>query len=424
MTGPRFKRLFLALLLFGFVLRAGFVLMRPIDSIEEMGRHKGDEKYYYSIARSIVERGEYSEGNLKAYRPPGYPAFLALNLFLFGRDTRVVQVEQNLIYLGAAVLLALTVAEVLGEAPALFALLLLLTNPMWLFLPQEAYSDTLFMALFAAGLFCYMKAFRRFRWEWALGAGLGFGASALMREIGLYFGLFLLGYAFWEYRKARNPGQGAQFAGLVLAGLTACVLPWTVRNFMVFGAFVPLTTNSTINLYMGNNPKADGDFRWALPEGMEPIWNTPSPRGENELRVYRASAKASVEYVESHPAHMILLDLKKAWAMWSPIPIAHSDSTVDRLFRIYRYALWIPFLPLALYGLWRLRGNPLIRAIIGICLIATVIHALTVFGSRYRAPYEFLLCAPAGYSLALLFKRREKSVPESQVAKGTPAVTA
>jgi 4-amino-4-deoxy-L-arabinose transferase-like glycosyltransferase len=420
MSDARLKRLFWAVLLFGCVLRAGFLLVRPIGSIEEMGHRRGDEKYYYSIAQGILDHGEYTESNLKAYRPPGYPAFLALNMAVFGRDTRVVQVEQNLFYVGAAALFSLAVAEALGGVTALLTLLLLMTNPMWLFIPQEAYSDTLFQALFALGLFCYLKALRRSDRRWALGAGLAFGASALMREIGLYFGLFLVLYAFWEFRKAHRSAIGSQLAGLIVGGMAACILPWTVRNYIVFRSFVPLTTNSTINLYMGNNPKANGDFKWALPEGMEAIWNTPSPHGANELRVYKASAKASVEYVETHPAHMALLDLKKAVMMWSPIPVAHSDSALDRLYRLYRFGLWVPFFPLAVYGLWLLRRNTLGHVIFGVCLIGMGIHVLTYFGSRYRAPYEFLLTAPAAYALTWLFFKRKAEKSETPERADAP----
>lgn len=42
------------------------------------------------------------------------------------------------------------------------------------------------------------------------------------------------------------------------------VVPWTVRNYRLLGAFVPVSTNSGYVLYHGMNPESDGMWSPAL----------------------------------------------------------------------------------------------------------------------------------------------------------------
>ncbi len=46
---------------------------------------------------------------------------------------------------------------------------------------------------------------------------------------------------------------------LLLFAMTAVISPWTIRNFVALGAYVPISTNGGTSLYLGNNP--DANFR-------------------------------------------------------------------------------------------------------------------------------------------------------------------
>src|SRR4051812_27405444 len=94
-----------ALVASAVVFRAACVLLLPIGSEADMAARRGDEKYYFQIAHALVERAEFVEGNLLAYRPPLYPALLAAHLTLFGRATLALSLLQNVALLAAGALL-------------------------------------------------------------------------------------------------------------------------------------------------------------------------------------------------------------------------------------------------------------------------------------------------------------------------------
>jgi hypothetical protein len=190
-----------------------------------------------------------------------------------------------------------------------------------------------------------------------------------------------------------------------VAGIVLAVAPWTIRNFVVFGKFVPVTTNSTVNLYMGNNPEATGGFNWRLPSGAYEIWNKPSERGALELQIYRMCGQASVEYMKSHPGRTVALWPAKAWVLWGPVAVIESSSRVDHLYRVARWGHWLPFLVVAVIGLWVGRRHVLVQAIGAMAVVATMIHMLTYGDAVYRAPYEFLFAVPAAGVLGYLVDR-------------------
>jgi hypothetical protein len=90
----------------------------------------------------------------------------------------------------------------------------------------------------------------------AVAAGLLFGLAVLTRETVLYFvPLAALWLAFRPAPEARGSplsGPGLRRATLLLATSLVVVLPWTVRNALVFDAFVPVSTAGALNLWQGN----------------------------------------------------------------------------------------------------------------------------------------------------------------------------
>src|SRR5262249_48604319 len=104
MSLSSYRLLFALILAAGCLSRAALVWVYPMDSLEQMKQKSGDEQYYFGIAQNLVEKGEFVGNYKKAYRPPGYPAFLAGHLAAFGENHRVVQVTQNVVFLLAVAL--------------------------------------------------------------------------------------------------------------------------------------------------------------------------------------------------------------------------------------------------------------------------------------------------------------------------------
>jgi hypothetical protein len=76
------------------------------------------------------------------------------------------------------------------------------------------------------------------------------------------------------------------------------VLPWSLRNSLVFGRPVFVSTNGGYNLLVGANPRADG--RW-----MEV--RTDAESGSNEADYDRVFAQKALAFIASNPLHYLSL---------------------------------------------------------------------------------------------------------------------
>jgi hypothetical protein len=96
-----------------------------------------------------------------------------------------------------------------------------------------------------------------------LAYGLLWGFTAMTNATLLLLLPFLLGWLVYSTRRLAQPA-------LALAVAILCCVPWTIRNFAVFHAFIPLRSVIGLQLWMGNNEQTQG--RWA--GALHPIDNS------------------------------------------------------------------------------------------------------------------------------------------------------
>ena len=96
-------------------------------------------------------------------------------------------------------------------------------------------------------------------WAWLL-PGFLFGCTAMFRpEYTLVAGAFVVfAAARWAWEREWRLGTAA--VGLMLVALLLPIVPWTIRNFVVFERFVPISTGSGKALYVGTFYPADGEY--------------------------------------------------------------------------------------------------------------------------------------------------------------------
>ena len=203
-------------------------------------------------ATELVETGRYPKRTEPYYfRAPGYPYFLAAATL--GHPRSVVAgkaINAVLGALGVVVLAALSarifrrrsVAVATGAAAAL--------HPGLVMLSTDVQSEPLFVLLLLCSGYLLLAAADRPSSNLAIAAGIGLALAALTRPSALALAPLLAAPLLdrrWPWR-ARG-----QVAASALLGVLLTLMPWTLRNALVFRELVPINDAAGSAFYQGNS---------------------------------------------------------------------------------------------------------------------------------------------------------------------------
>jgi len=281
-------RWIIVVLCLSFLLRITSVLINPRAPVS-------DEVVYDALARSLVHDHSYSiDGVPTAYRPPGYPAFLAVIYGLFGPNQFAAKAVQALLDSITAVILFVIARKVSPKAGIIAGALWCIFPPAILYV-NYLLSESLTVFLVALSLLWMYDTSTRLSPRWLL-AGLTIGFLILTKPIFLLLPVLLL-----TLGKKLNMGR---INGVVLAGAVLLVLaPWIVRNQVELG-YTGLSTNGGMNLFIGNNPDATGSFQGKIPPEL-------AVDSIDEVARDRKAFSLATGYILAHPATFILNGGKK-----------------------------------------------------------------------------------------------------------------
>lgn len=375
-----------------------------------------DDNLFLSFSEVISREGWKAPSLGTFYLNPAYPYFLAGLRAVAGAGPTVVFCVQHVLGALTPVLLFHLADRLFERKAALIAGVLAAVYGPALFF-ESRYLGEHFIYLFNAGfllaLLLARQSARPPAW-WAL-AGLCLGLSSVFRPTGL---ILLPIAGLWGLATVR-PWQrlGACFALFALS-LWLPLLPFQLRNRAVDPAagFGLTTASGGVNLFMGNNPEADGlnnppSFVHGGPGHQYQDFASEAERlsgrkltaGEMD-RYWRGRA---LQWFHARPARAWGLVLRKAGCFWN-----HKEPPDNFFLTIFRKFTslnglplpgWGWIAPLGLLGMllglsdWR-RNWPLQLYV----LAYVAVNALFFVLSRYRFPAAAALIPFAGLSLCRL----------------------
>jgi hypothetical protein len=108
--------------------------------------------------------------------------------------------------------------------------------------------------------------------------------------------------------KARSPRMWIAVAGLLLA-----MTPWTVRNYVTFGRFIPLRDNFGLELWLGNRPGMQGTVDFS---GDFPDHDASGYVRLGEMGFMDEKLDAAREFIRSDPAGFAGRTLRRMVEFW------------------------------------------------------------------------------------------------------------
>jgi tetratricopeptide (TPR) repeat protein len=268
-------------------------------------------------------------------RPPAYPYFLALIYRITGGSylaPRVVQACLGLlsVFLGfrlAASRIRPSVGLILAAFMAVY----------WAFIYFEGELHAVALLIPLLLLFTILVSGWSRRATLADGAlaGVVLGLATITRPNAVVLLAAVGVWALWVRSRTRGRTRwGLAFLGLIV-GTVLAILPTTIRNYAVSGEFVPITSNTGVNLYMGNNDEANGLCDGDLPGigDFGTCFDYPAVLRTLERQLGRplTSAQASnylagqaVRFVRENPGQALRLLGRKALLFWGPWEVTHN----------------------------------------------------------------------------------------------------
>jgi 4-amino-4-deoxy-L-arabinose transferase-like glycosyltransferase len=183
-------------------------------------------------------------------RPPGYPMFLAAAYTLVGRNIYAVQAVHNLLNSACPLLVMLIGARVVGWRAGLVAgaLASLAAQPAWVSNLIGADALCALPLLAAMGLLAVFPDPARAAWWRWVASGILVGAAVWLRPNVVLFGPFL---ALFLCALCRDRRTALRRSALLTLVSVAVVAPITIRNYAIYGEWVPVSINGGITLWQG-----------------------------------------------------------------------------------------------------------------------------------------------------------------------------
>ena len=259
----------------------------------------------------------------------------------------------------------------------------------------------------------------------ALGVGALIGVGILVRPTSF----FLFAAVLTAFVIAAGWRRGVGLTALAVALAALVVVPWTVRNYVVAGALIPISIQDaaaygTFNSQSASDPEFPYAWRAVLRDPPDVLAGPPV--SDAELR--SGLQDFAFDYIGDHPSSLagafFWNGLSRFWDIRRPAHAVFETPFEGRsrtLGWIGIFAYWA-ILALAVAALWTYRRRrALVIPILAMALAASVVF-LSDAGTRYRAPLEPLLVVLAcGFAVPPLVARFRARRPEALVASGAVA---
>jgi hypothetical protein len=235
---------------------------------------------------------------------------------------------------------------------------------------------------------------------------------------------FLAAWAIWRARRGRL--SWIRIVGVTGLVFAAAMVPWTIRNYRVFGKFIVLRSNFGLELWLGNNPGVPDTWSpWLHPN--DSLEEAEKYKRMGEIAFMAEKQREAIEFMRTHPAETLRLMYRRFINTWVGISDSPADEWAASPWYLRGFiVLNVAFPLLALLGFLfarRSRSEEALPYFIMLMVFPLVFY-LTHSSLRYRFPMDPIMMVLAAYGVAYpisLWNERAATRPRA-VAAAPPAL--
>lgn len=334
---------------------------------------------------------------IKANAPQSYfsatiSLCLAAIYSVFGYYPLVARIITALLSTLVVRMIYLLAQHLFNEKVALLSALIAAGYAYLVFYGITLVTETPFILCILTALYLAYQIVQSPSWSKWGALGLVLAIGVLFRMGVIFFVPILLGWV------ALQQPQKRLVVLLPMALIFLAILPFTLRNYYVWGRFLLLESQFGHVFWNGNHPDHQGNFH---PYRVFPI---PSDvlASQNDAEITNRLLWMGIRNVLNDPGHFILLTIGRLREFFKFWPT--SDSTLlANLLRAFSFGIMWPFVVAGLLlsrKQWR-ELTPLWLFM----LIHTGVHSISWTMIRYRIPLDAVLIPFAASALLAIFER-------------------
>ncbi len=416
-------------LLVAFGLRIAYLII--YSGLPEWDQLTVDANFHHHWAQRIADGNIL--GDTTFFRAPLYIYLLALLYLVFGSSLWVGHILGLLLGLASVAMTYRLGHRLFGQSVGLIASAIHALYPIAMYFEQELLVEPLFLLLLVIALERLVAWYHDGLPRDAFLTALFTGLAAITRPTGLLLIPIIL--IVLIVRRKELSGI-AKHTALVIVALLATIGPITTRNIVVADDPTLIASSGGINLFIGNNPEADG-VSAVLPPPLGPNWRLDQVKYHaeqyygadltwGEVSVYWRNR--AIIWATENPGDFLSLYAKKLYLHFSNQLISNNRE-LDRFlgsiqffrYNIFSFILVFGFAVIGLAaGGWRGRGTWPLLAFGGIYLL---VSALFFYATRFRYPLLPLFFIFAAYGGVRIVSLRQEN-PTRALAVGLIGVAA
>ncbi len=400
---------------FAFLIRVS-VVSGYASGFFNGGLKGGDSKLYFEIARNLLSgNGFATDQGPTAFVSPLYPIFLAGCMSLFGENLVAISLIQAFLSALACVYIYKIAGEIFKNSTVAFVagFLAAINYELILWSNAQLLTESIYVVLLSAGVLTLIKGIEkdgRYLFYMSL-SGFFFALASLTRPIVIAVALGIFTILIVASIFGDRKWQGAVIFVLLFG---AVMLPWGIRNYLVFDSFTISSTEGGHVFWLGNNPQYDAyehpDFaRFGGYTAMiKPGTDLASRLKTSKKTSNSVYADAAWEHIKSDPAAFLKRALHKNWNMWRPNFSGSSTRNSLISFTFYPLMLFTAFI--GMFLAWKKFGGSYIRKIvspvgllIAVFLMHILIHSVITGEIRFRVPLWIVLLPFSAFTLTEIF---------------------
>ena len=376
----------------GLITRILYLIYLPNELVNP------DDTDYWSCSENIIRGNGFSlqpTDDRLAHIPPGYPLFLACLKMMGITSLFYIRLVQTILSISVIPAIYYLGADIFSRKVMILTGLLYALSPQLIHWSTQILTENLAVILFTVSFFAYIKGLIENDMKFQYGSIVLLGFAALTRSVFLFvLPVFLLGIVI-------RSKEWLKKTSILLSLFILILLPWTIRNYMIFKHFVPVTLG-TGYIQVHQLEHYSDIYRDVLDQNysfykhheyhyVHPETPIEEYTSDNALRTL------AMEMMKTHPLTTIRFFVRNFLRFWTPGVTFYSEKVIYRQFfpSFVFSGLLYPFVIIGLIRFYRANKTILVITLL-IFLCFSLVHSFLIAMLRFRAPLEpvlYLFCS-------------------------------